>query len=422
MCASTRLGISARGRPNHRGIIAGVTRLALAAAAMATVCTTLPAQDGKTPIRRNLAGKGATTTMVALERTPDRGLQPQVAADAQGTVHLLYFKGAAAAGDVLYAKRPIESNDFGPPLRVNSQSGSAIAIGTIRGAQLALGRQDRVHVAWNGSNTAEPRGPNKQSPMLYTRLNDAGTGFEPQRNVVQTAYGLDGGGSVAADANGNVYVAWHGNPAGNGEGNRRVFVAHSSDDGATFSAELPAWDKPTGACGCCGMRALADSRGALYLLYRTAQATTNRDMFLLVSKDTGKSFQGDLMGKWQIAQCPMSSEAFVEGPSSVVCAWETDGQVFMGKIDPKKGTTSRSIAAPGNANGRKHPALAVNARGETLLVWTEGTGWERGGALAWQLFSEAGKPTATRGRADGIPVWSFAAAYAKPDGSFVILY
>ena len=42
--------------------------------------------------------------------------------------------------------------------------------------------------------------------MLYTRLNDAGTAFEPQRDLIRMARGLDGGGAVAADGVGNVYV------------------------------------------------------------------------------------------------------------------------------------------------------------------------------------------------------------------------
>ena len=40
-------------------------------------------------------------------------------------------------------------------------------------------------------------------------MNDSGTAFETERNVIHAAYGLDGGGSVAADDQANVYVAWH---------------------------------------------------------------------------------------------------------------------------------------------------------------------------------------------------------------------
>src|SRR5207302_1981958 len=132
---------------------------------------------------------------------------------------------------------------------------------------LAIGKGNRVHVAWNGSGKAAPKIDVKYgSPMLYARLADVA--FEPQRNVARKALLLDGGGSVAADRDGNVYVVWH---SGDGEENRRVWVARSTDDGATFAAEQPADSKPEGACGCCGLKAFADREGSLYVLYRSAR-------------------------------------------------------------------------------------------------------------------------------------------------------
>ena len=71
---------------------------------------------------------------------------------------------------------------------------------------------------------------------------------------------------------------------------------------------------------------------------------------------------------------------------------------------------------------RKHPAIAANGRGETLFVWTEGTGWKKGGSLAWQLYDVQGKPIGGRGEAPGIPVWSLAAVVAEKDGGFTIVY
>jgi hypothetical protein len=64
--------------------------------------------------------------------------------------------------------------------------------------------------------------------------------------------------------------------------------------------------------------------------------------------------------------------------------------------------------------------LAENKAGDLLTTWTEGTGWEKGGALGWKLTTKDGK-TET-GRQDGVPKWSYGAAFAKADGSFVILY
>jgi hypothetical protein len=42
--------------------------------------------------------------------------------------------------------------------------------------------------------------------------------------------------------------------------------------------------------------------------------------------------------------------------------------------------------------------------------------------VAWQVFDPDGRPTAQKGRADGVPVWSMAAVFARPDGGFTIVY
>lgn len=360
---------------------------------------------------------------VTVLETPGGGIQPQAAVDPDGAIILVYFKGEPGGGDVFYAHAGPGQTRFSGPVRVNSQPGSAIAMGTIRGAQIASGRGGRVHVAWNGSGGARPANPVQGSPMLYTRSNPGGTAFEPQRNLMRKTYQLDGGGSVAADREGNVYVGWHGRAEATPEGEkgRRFFVARSKDDGETFAPEEPALSLETGACGCCGTRAFADSRGTVYFLYRAATDNVGRDMTLLTSRD-GSHFGGKTLHPWRLSACPMSSESLAEGPSGVVAAWETNGQVFFSRIDPKTFDPSQPVAPPGGGD-RKHPAVAVNAQGETLLAWAEGTGWQRGGALAWRVFDPSGRATRESGRVEkGVPVWGLPAVVTRPDGGFTIIH
>lgn len=374
------------------------------------------------------ADSGATssaTPRVELKRVPDGGIQPQVVVDSQGVVHSIYFKGDPGKGDLYYVKSADAGQTFSRPMRVNSQPGSAVATGNIRGGQIAVGKEGRVHVAWNGSNQAEPK-VNNTPPMCYARMDDSGTAFEPQRNIIQNNAGLDGGGTVAADPKGNVYVTWHAPEAGTkGEDNRRVWIARSSDEGKTFTTEKAANSDPTGACGCCGMGAFADSQGRLFVMYRSAYQVMNRDMYLLTSLNQGTKFTGKLVSEWKAGQCVMSTTSFHESPAGVLATWESEGQVYCGTVAPpgssKKAT--RPIAAPGGTGKRKYPVATTNADGQTILVWTEGMGWQRGGTVAWQVFDKTGKPIASAsGQANGVPVWSLVATFARPDGGFVVLY
>jgi hypothetical protein len=225
-----------------------------------------------------------------LLRVPDAGVQPQAVVDARGTLHLIYFKGDnPGAGDLFYVRRQSGSDQFSNPLRINSRRQSACAIGSVRGGQIALGKGGRPHVVWNGAG------------IDYARLNDAGTAFEDQRNLMRHTNHADGGGTVATDERGNVYVIWHGHRQGDdGEDQRQVWVARSVDEGKTFALETPAWRKPTGVCACCSTRALAAKDGTVYLLFRSATARVNRDTYALFSADHGQRFEQALIHRWQV--------------------------------------------------------------------------------------------------------------------------
>ena len=359
-------------------------------------------------------------------RVPDGGIHPQAAVDAKGRVHLVYFKGEATAGDAFYVRSDDGGATFAKPLRVNSQPGSVIVAGTVRGPHLALGRGDRPHVAWMGSGKAEPR-LGKQAPMLYARLGDAGDGFEPQRNVMTTRRGLDGGGSVAADADGNVYVAWHAPtdyPPADGERDRRVWVARSTDDGKSFGAEAAVDPVPLGVCACCGMRAFAAGKGRVMILYRSAREMTSRDVQFLVSADGGRTFATAATDPWAIGRCVMSTFAAARGPNGDVwAAWETRDQIRLARLTAEGVKVTEPVDVPGNGPNRKHPSLAANGKGEWLVAWTEGTAWNRGGSVVWRLYKADGSPAGdVAGREQGLPAWGVPAAVALPDGTFVVIY
>ncbi len=362
-------------------------------------------------------------------RTPADGLQPEVAINESGGISLLYFSGDPAAGDLYFTHRPAGGNDFTSAVRVNDQDGAAVATGTIRGGHLAVGREGEIHVAWMGSKrTWSTPDDHHSTPLFYARSVDGGRSFEPARNMITAAYGLDGGGSIAADRLGNVHVVWHAprKPGAEGEYNRVVWVASSADSGGSFGAERQAWDEKTGVCGCCGLRSFAPAGGGLMLLYRAATRQTERDMYLLHADVGGFSvpFAGKKVAAWSVRKCPMSSASFTASRDRVGVAWESQDKVYFEVLDA---TGKNSIAGPiENPNGgkfpQKHPSVAFDNSGNILLVWTVGRGWGSASTALWRMFTPDGKPTEQTGEQAGVPPWSKAAALFHPDDGFLVFY
>ena len=331
---------------------------------------------------------------ITTQRVPNNGLEPQVSVDSTGTVHLIYFKGDPGHGDVFYTRSSDSGKTFQPSLHVNSQRDSALIVGSVRGPQLSLGREDRPHVIWTS-----PRGA-----LLYSRLIDGS--FQPQREITT---GIDGGGSVAADARGNVYVVWHApQTKESDEGNRRIYVARSTDDGKTFAPPIDGDAPHFGACGCCAVRAFISSDGTLRVLYRTATQMVHRDMFLLAFDKSLQHVDAQLLDSWKSGKCVMSTAAASGG----LIAYETSQGIEFDRL--------ALIISEKNA---KHPAVA-SAGKYVLCVWTEGTGWNKGGEVKWVVY-ETAQPRevmSSQPRGAEVPVWGTPAAFATPQGNFVILY
>ena len=355
---------------------------------------------------------------VSVVRTPDGGIQPQAIIDRRGTVHLIYFNGQPAGGDLFYVQRAAGAIAFSAPIRINSETGTAIATGTVRGGQMALGRDGWVHVAWNASKPIDRTGV-KHMPMWYARLAPGATAFEAQRAIGEHTRHLDGGGSIAADTRGRVYVTWHAAGLKDGEIDRRIYIARSSDDGRRFGDE-EAYAPDGGLCGCCQLETLAEPDGRLQILYRAAGGNVHRDAMWITVGPKGASPPVRLHA-WELPACPMTTFAMTPASGGIHAAWETQHQIHTATLDPVQGKFSGVAAIAGSAI-RKHPAIAINKAGQRLVAWTEGTAWARGGTVAWELQDRNGARLAGAVNAAPVPIWGLVSAIARPDGSFLILH
>ncbi|HSH95643.1 MAG TPA: hypothetical protein VK968_15975, partial [Roseimicrobium sp.] len=263
-------------------------------------------------------------------RLPNNGIQPSAAVDAGGVLHVVFLAGEAKASDVFYVRRDGKDGKWSSPLRVNDRPGSAVAVGTVRGPQMALGKGEAIHVVWNGSSAAGISATGG-APLLVSRKLPRSDAFDPQRNIMTTTTSLDGGADIAADGMGKVFVAWHGNfvQGTKGEETRGVFLSTSEDDGAVFSPERVIDSNGNGACGCCGLSLAADGKGNVGVIYRTARQKEQRNIQMLSSTDGGKTFQERLIDTWRGNTCPMSTMNLIAPATGGewIATWEHAGQV-----------------------------------------------------------------------------------------------
>jgi hypothetical protein len=211
-----------------------------------------------------------------VRRTPNDGIQPQLVVEALGKKHLIYFKGGKQRGNVFYVTRESKgaSDVWSESKRVNSEPGSARRNGAISHARLAVDESGRAHVTWF---TMRP--PN----YYYARMNDDGTGFEPQRSLVKrNIHGVEAGAALVTTGSDKVSLIWHAGPFAQVE-TRGIFMRQSTDGGRTFGVERRIDSAKAGSCPCCGLSAFADAGGRLLVSYRSAEEKIHRDMTLLNS-------------------------------------------------------------------------------------------------------------------------------------------
>lgn len=369
----------------------------------------------------SLGAASAGAAEVHVQSTPDEGLQPRLVTDADGTIHLLYFKKrlnrpAAREGNLYYSQYSPEQGRFGAAIRVSSQAFNVQSFAIAR-ASLAVDGEGRVHVMWY-----LPRA----EAYYYTRSNPERTTFEPQRSMVtENVIGLDAGGDVAALDN-HVAIVWGAGDLSR-EDERTMFARFSHDYGASFGQETMISNPDLGACGCCVMAADYLDDSDMLVAYRSAIDGIGRHMQLLTVHGIDNAPTGSTYGpvqdlqEWEASFCPLSTnDIAIDQDGQRWLVFETESRIVQ---MPLPDGDPALVGEPFIETRQKNPAVAFNAAGQRLVVWGEAISHTRGGRLNMRLF-EADGSAADFMFNDAIEIadFSFPAAAALADGSFLVLH
>ena len=370
----------------------------------------------------------AAEPKVTTVKLPYGGIRPQAAIDQSGVVHIIQLD-SKSRGELIYVKHVPGQNEFSKPIKVLRE-----AAGMAASYNLTVGKDGRVHVLTrpNPKYSKKAMGTEKFESqfkskarffvlkyMLHSRLNDEGTAFEQERNIVGKTIGFEGVGAIVADQNSTkVFAIWPGQLTPGPEMGRDMYMAVSENEGTNWPEPKKLDIDIEGNCRCCPTQAVMDTSGALYLVYRNSVKTSARswdkDTFLLVSKDTGKTWNKTLVQKWKNCGCPGAPYSMASGPEGVCFGFSTRGTSSFAKVsDPLK-----IIPAPRSGKNSTRPMVATNHNGDVLFSWVEMQN------VAWQVYDKNGNTMANaKGRLDGVAAkWSNPAVVAAASGDFVLYY
>lgn len=361
-------------------------------------------------------------------RLPDGGMRAQAAVDATGKVHIV-FQNAKVRGELLYATHDARKGSFSEPIPV-LQDAKAMAAGF----NMTVSPKGRVHVITRpnpqysklvmGDEAFQKMFQSKQRffvlrYMLHSRLNDAGTAFEKETNLVGETIGFEGVGAVAVHPKtGWVHAFWAGQTEPGPEMGRDLYMATSSDEGAHWSEPVKLDVDILGNCRCCPIQATIDAKGVLHVVQRnsvkTSASSWDKDTYWLSSADQGHTWSKQLVQKWENCGCPGAPYSMAQGPKDVVFGFQTRGVAsFAHTLDP-----TASVAAPDSGSATSRPVVAVNQKGEVLFSWIEAQD------VVWQLYEDNNQPVAGKsGRLEGVAAkWSQAALTTASNGDFHLYY
>lgn len=385
-------------------------------------------QEAKGDFKYTLLGLPAE--IVRFIRLPGGGRHPRSVIDDDGLLHVVFFRmsegelSSNEIGDVFYTCSSDEGATFTEPVRLNAQSGGVSLGRGANGPSIGVAAGS-VHVLMAGSQHAQPRGPAGQCPLLYVRRPAGSEGFEPQRNLIDSAWEIGTGVAVAADKKGDVHCFWTAPDPSNVE-QKRVWYVRSTDGGETFAGEkaINAWD--SGVSMKSAIDAEMGSNGRIVATYRS-KISKRRDSRLLISNDRGDSFNDSTNTYTTRKKDPSSGTSISPGATKkfLLLSWEENGEVAWSYLPPQKDTVPMPMVPKlRNKRIQRNPAVATNRSIAGVLVWMEKI---RGAEdetfrIAYQVWDITGRRPLGRGLAPETSAGSTPAVFVRSDGGFGILY
>ncbi len=363
-----------------------------------------------------LAAQGFSEGFVRELRCPGGGRLPDAALDRDGALHLVYFAGAKAAGDLFYVHSEDEGATFSEPVRINEEPGTVRGTGALTGGSIDVDGRRQAHVVWLTAG--------KEPTIRYARVKSGEVSLRQQ--LAEGHRGLDVAPEIVY-GQGRAVVLWHSlaeskAEASEDEPSRRLFLCDSEDFGETFSEPRMIDDERFGVSAGCTVSAVFAKRGTLYALYRTRNGK-DRHLRFVSTDDFGVNVESRFLDSLLSRKAQRTSTALSLGPSTPVVAWINDDRLAWSSMN-KSGAIGPPVGPRRKELWRRSPAIAASTKRAVMLTWLEGKEKGKPKRIGWQAFDLMNKNNIDLGSFEGdLSMDTTPLVFVRPsDEGFTILY
>ncbi|MFM1749742.1 MAG: hypothetical protein RLZZ188_3408 [Verrucomicrobiota bacterium] len=287
----------------------------------------------------------AATYAARAETVIAAAAQPQLAADAKGTVWVTFGRGK----EVHVARSEDGGLTFAPAVRVASLP--SLMLGRRRGPRI---------VAHDGKVTLTAMA----GDLHAFRSTDGGRAWTgPFRVNDRARSAREGLNALAVAPDGRLVAAWL-----DLRGERtQLHCAESTDGGMTWTDNYPIYRAPGGetVCECCHPSLAFGAGGELFAMWRNALGGARDPWFSRRPMGSAEFAPAAKLGEgtWTLRACPMDGGAVAALADGLVSVWQREGRVFLARpSEPERDL------GPGT-----QPVVAA-AMGRVIVVWQRGQG------------------------------------------------
>ncbi len=176
--------------------------------------------------------------------------------------------------------------------------------------------------------------------------------------------------------NGDLYAVWLDgrDPKNTMPGTSHLYLAKSTDKGATWSKNVPV---AKNVCPCCRPMLAFGEKGEVFLAWRGVVEGDIRDIWLATSTDGGATFTQPVRvaaDNWKISGCPHSGASMAVKGKRLYVAWHSEGNgtnagIRLAWSDDGGKSFARALIASGDIVDTNHPMLSMSEDGRLLMVF-----------------------------------------------------